>query len=190
MTAKERTVLLRPLASAESLDTLVAEARRFALHCLRAGGKMTPTLLLATEKGLLAFVANSTSNEQAKDQFANECRLMAIATQARMCAMVMETWMASVLPGDDLRTKRASQEPDRIEAVMIVAESRTQPQRTYVQPVIRDRKGRVARLTDSTVPVGIELRGRFAGMLSPNSPSGEESRSAEFLLRAISVHDG
>lgn len=169
MTAKERTVLLRPLAPAESLDSLQAEARRFALHCLRAGGKITATLLLATEKGLLAFVPNSMADERDKDQFANECRLMAIATQARMCAMamVMGTWVAPIAPGEDIETKAPCEEPDRIEAVMIALEARHERQRTYVQPVIRDRQGKVARLGDSIVPTDIQLAGRFAGMLPP-----------------------
>jgi hypothetical protein len=185
VTAKERTVLLRPPGPVESLDSLEEEARRFALHCLRTSGRLAATLLLVTEKGLVAFVPNSMRDEQAKDQFANECRLVAIATQARMCAMVMETWVASVLPGDDPIAKVPSEEPDRMEAVMIVLEAHREQQRTYVQPVIRDRKGDVAKLTKSIVPTDIQLGGRFAGVLPAIWPSDEETKAAAFLVNAL-----
>ena len=187
MTAKERTVLLRPSGQVESLDSLEEEARRYALHCLRTSGKLVATLLLVTEKGLVAFVSNSMGDEHAKDQFARECRLEAIATQARMCAMVMETWVASVLPGDDPMAKAPSEEPDRMEAVMIVLETHRAQQRTYVQPVIRGQKGEVAKLTNSIVPADIQLAGRFATILPPIWPSEAEAKAAAFLLKAQGI---
>lgn len=55
MTAKERTILLYPPGHIESFDRLEEEARRFALHCLRTSGGLVATLLLVTDKGLVAF---------------------------------------------------------------------------------------------------------------------------------------
>jgi hypothetical protein len=180
---EKRLVFLRPLEPGEDEGDLLDEARRFALHVLRTRGSLVPMLFLATEEGLLGFVPHSIANEAAKDQFAQECRLMAVAKQAWMCAMVMETWVASVIDGK-LDDTPPSEALDRIEAVLIAIESRKK-NCTFVQPVIRDRQCEVIRLSESIVPENIDLGGRFAAILPTHWPSEEESRAAAFLLKAL-----
>jgi len=82
----------------ESLDDLLARAEHYANYCMRGTGRVTPAVFLIGPDGLLMFVPESLADEHAKDNFADQARLMCIAHAATACVMTLGAWPSSPGP--------------------------------------------------------------------------------------------
>jgi len=77
----------------KTLDDLLAQAVHYATFCMRNSGKMAPTLFLIGADGPLMFATGSLADEDEKDAFATNARLLCIACAATACVMALESWM-------------------------------------------------------------------------------------------------
>jgi hypothetical protein len=139
-TMSRRVARFFPLPARCNVSGLVAEARALADRCLRVRGSVPPTLMAITPRGLLVYGPDSTADENEKEAFALECRLLVVAGQAVVCAMILEAWMTDVVNGK-IPARPPSASPHRKEVVMICAESR-KAQRSVILPIRRTPPGR------------------------------------------------
>src|SRR5580658_469324 len=84
----------------ENLDDLLAQAEHYANFSMRNMGRLPPTLLLLASEGLLMFMPESLLDENAKDEFATNARLICIAHDATSVVMALEAWVKYAKPGE------------------------------------------------------------------------------------------
>jgi len=70
---------LQPPRQLKTLDDLLAQAVHYATYCMGNSGKMAPTLFLIGADGPLMFATGSLADEDEKDAFATNARLLCIA---------------------------------------------------------------------------------------------------------------
>ncbi len=63
----------------ENLDALLAQAELYANHSMRNIGRLPATLCLIGSEGHLMFMPDSLADEEAKDDFATNARLLCIS---------------------------------------------------------------------------------------------------------------
>lgn len=170
-------------AQLKTLDDLMAQAAHYASFCLRNSGSMPPTLFLIGEAGPMMFLPDSMADDEAKDSFANMCRLVCIAHAASSCVMTMEAWMKTAKPDQPLdMTAAPSEAIDREEVIALMGEDRVN-QRQLFLPIIRSDNGKFFNLGDSTLPVMDNIEGRFAQILSPKIPDAQAQIVAQAMLK-------
>jgi len=126
----------------ETLDDLLAQAAHYANSCMRNSGKMAPTLFLIGADGPIMFATGSLADEDEKDAFATNARLLCIACAATACVMALESWMKLATPGEELdMTEPPSEAFDRQEVIVLMGESHTGQKQKYL-PIIRSDNGK------------------------------------------------
>ncbi len=58
------------------LKALIAEATRYAHFTIKTSGGLAPIMMAATEQGIILFSPDKMSDTGAKDDFANNVRLI------------------------------------------------------------------------------------------------------------------
>src|ERR1035437_4834293 len=161
---------LQPPRQLESLDDLLAQAEHYAGFCMRNSGKMSPTLFLIGADGPLMFVPASLADENEKDDFATNSRLVCIAHAATAGVMALEAWMKTATPGEKFdMTEPPSEAFDRQEVVVLMGESHTGQKQKFL-PIIRSDNGKFFGLGESNAPSMDEMKGRFAQLLPTKVP--------------------
>lgn len=170
-----------------TLDDLLAQAEHYANYCMRNTGRVTPALFLLGPDGPLMLVPESLADESAKDDFANNARLMCIAHGATAVVMVLEAWAKFATPGEKFdMTEPPSEAFDRREVVVLMGESRDGPKQKFL-PIIRSGNGKFFGFGESDVPVMDQMTGRFAQILPPKVPDDEMRLVAKAMLKVKGV---
>src|SRR6266550_2073003 len=161
----------------------MARAEHFANYCMRGTGRVTPTLFLIGPDGLLMFAAQSLADEDAKDDFATQARLMCIAHAATTCVMALEAWAKFAKPGEKFdMTEAPSEAFDRREFVVLMGESRDGQKQKFL-PIIRSGNGKFFGFGESEDPGADEMKGRFAQLLPTKVPDTATRDLAAALLK-------
>jgi hypothetical protein len=166
-------------------EALLDLALEHARGSMKEKGRLAPTLIARTPRGLLAFVAGSVDTDEDKDRFANQARLILVGHRATGCVLIMEVWAAMARDGK-LAKGAPSKHPERTEAVCIAVETPEQKM-WQLLPIRRDAASRFIEFALSLVPEGAEMTGRFSELLPPNAPSAESARVALVLAEAAGV---
>ncbi len=173
----------QPHPSPKTLDELLANTEHFARFCMDNSGQVTPAMFFLGDEGQGMFVPERLSDEEDKDDFATQCRLVCVAQGATACVMVLEAWAKIAKPGEPLdTTERPSEAFDRQEFVILMGESRAGNRQRFL-PIIRSGNGRFFGFGEPNEP-GAEMQGRFAQILPPVAPSAELRQMARLLLQA------
>lgn len=176
-----------PSAGEEQVDApaLLELALAQARGSMKDHGRVIPTLIASTPRGLLLFTAGGLDGEEDKDRFANQARLLLVGHRATGCVLLMEVWLTMARDGK-LPKGPPSKHPERTEAVSIAVET---PQQKVWQllPIRRDAGNRFIGFALSLAPEGATMRGRFSELLPPNYPSAETARMALLLAEAAGL---
>ena len=70
---------MTPDQTPATLDDLLAQAEDFALFSMRQAGRVPPTVMAVSPKGLLIYLPESMGDERAKNDFATTAQLICIA---------------------------------------------------------------------------------------------------------------
>ena len=171
----------------ENLDDLLAQAEHYANFSMRNMGRLPPTLLLLGSEGLLMFMPESLLDENAKDEFATNARLICIAHDATSVVMALEAWVKYAKPGEKFdETEPPSEAFDRQEVVVFMGESR-QGQKQKFLPIIRSGNGKFFGFGESDTPSMEKMRGRFAQLLPTKLPDAATRELAKVMLKVKGV---
>lgn len=166
----------------ETLDDLFARAEHYANFAMRNMGQLPPALFLIGERGLEMLLAENLKDETAKDDFALQSRLTAIAHGATAVVMALEAWATFAKPDQPLDlTTPPSEAFDRREFVVLMGESRAGGQQRML-PIIRTDAGGFFGFGETETQPADQLSGRFAGILPPKVPSAKDRLMAQALL--------
>ena len=169
---------------APDLDGLLAHALAHAKKSLVEEGALA-ALLHVVGRRENVLIRLDTSSDEAKRASYDLARLAAIAEDADAVVVVMEVWMSQ--RPDDGHDIRPSTDPQRIEAVMIVAHGRD-AQRGTLHRIVRDQAGQVRDLT--LIDAGGGFRGEATDVLPAVRPTPKERPKARKLLDRISRGEG
>jgi hypothetical protein len=175
------------------LEDLAAQAREYALHMMRTGGSVPPTVIAATGDGYAFCMPAELADVAAKDRFAEATRLFAIAHNARSLVMVVEAW--AKLPDAsghlDLEIP-PSLAADRKEVVVLMLEDHFR-NATSMLPILRDDSGAFTGFGEAGPLRFGQSEGRFSGLMPRNKPGAREAELAKAALLALGmtvVHRG
>ena len=170
------------------LDDLMAQAEGYANFLMRKNGRVPPTVLAATPKGVLCYVPHDLADVRAKDNFANASRLICAAYGATAVVMALEAWVTMAKPGEALDDTPPSEAFDRREVVVLMGEAVGQKKQKML-PIIRTDAGGFFGFGefDSTSYTGFQ--GRFVGLLPPKVPNAEQRALAKAMLEMLGVTD-
>ena len=181
---------LQPPRQLETLDDLLAQAAHYANSCMRNSGKMAPTLFLIGADGPIMFATGSLADEDEKDAFATNARLLCIACAATACVMALESWMKLATPGEELdMTEPPSEAFDRQEVIVLMGESHSGQKQKFL-PIIRSGNGKFFNLGETTVPGMDKMEGRFAQILPPKVADAELREVAKVMLNVKGINVG
>jgi hypothetical protein len=168
-------------------DALLGRAIHYAEHAMRRFGRVPPTFLAETDRGLIAYFPETMGNDHAKDNFANTARLVTVAYNASTVAMILESWITLAKPGKPLDPSiPPSQSPDREECVVIVVEGHGEMRSKFL-PIQRKLLCTFTGFGTDNIPQFDEMQGRFAGMMPPTPPTKQDRRTARQLLLMMGV---
>lgn len=120
---------MTPKQAPTQLDDLIARAEDYATFLMRKNGRVPPTLLVETPKGIVCYVPHDLADAQAKNNFANTSRLISAAYAATAVVMTLESWVTMAKPGETLDTTEPPSEAfDRQEFVVLMGEVAWQPE--------------------------------------------------------------
>lgn len=171
----------------ENLDDLLAQAEHYANYSMRNMGRLPPTVFLLGSDGLVMFMPESLADDHAKDDFANNARLMCIAYAATSVVMALEAWVKYAKPGEKFdETEPPSEAFDRQEVVVLMGESREGPKQKFL-PIIRSGNGKFFGFGESDAPSGESMKGRFAQILPTKVLDPAARELAKAMLKAKGV---
>ena len=178
---------MNPNLNSQPLDNLMGHAEHFAEFNLRYRGQLPGTLFLFGPEGTAAFVPPTLANENAKDAFAADARLLCVAHGATVAVMAMEAWVTLAEPGVPLDpNQRPSLSPHRREVVVLVGETAgIQPVKFL--PILRDAAGNFTGFGETRSLQCDQIQGRYAQLLPPQLPSPDEQARAQAQLRARGI---
>jgi len=134
------------------------------------------------------FATGSLADEEEKDAFATNARLLCIARAATACVMALESWMKMAAPGEQLgMTEPPSEAFDRQEVIVLMGESHTGQKQKYL-PIIRSDNGKFFGFGESNMPVWDKIEGRFAQILAPKVATPEHRMAAQAMLKVKGVN--
>lgn len=180
---------MSPNENPKTLDDLLANARHYAEFCMRNSGRMSPTLFLLGSNGRqVMFLPEKLADEQAKDDFAAQSKLMALACGATITVMALEAWMKTAKPGEDLDpTEMPSEAFDRQECVVLMGESNAEGQKQQMLPIIRSDNHKFFGFGESAFSKLDKLAGRFSHLLPIRVPDEGMRTLALARLKAMGV---
>lgn len=106
-----------------------------------------------------------------KDVFAFLAKKMAKEVGAIASVFTSEIWFAKATPEEQERMRnggehmKPSQNPDRVEGVMVVGEYKGTKPAMAGSSIVRDTNGLVMTFKPFLMPAGMEFEGRFAGII-------------------------
>ncbi|MCU0785839.1 MAG: hypothetical protein MUF81_17710 [Verrucomicrobia bacterium] len=166
----------QPYPQPKTLDELLANAEHYANFCMRNSGRVTPALFLIGPDSQGMVCPESLADEQAKDDFANNARLLCIAHGATACVMTLEAWAKFAKAGEKLdETEPPSEAFDQREVVVLMGESHHGQKQKFL-PIIRSGNGKFFGFGESDVPVMDQMTGRFAQILPAQQKSARVHR--------------
>ncbi len=173
-----------------TLNDLLAQAEDFALFSMRQAGRVPPTVMALSPKGLLVYLPESMGDERAKNNFANTARLICIAHDVTAVVLILESWMKMAAPGETLDPDEAPSEAiDRHEVVVLAGESRDKKRQKFL-PIIRTDVGGFFGFGESDLPDLGNFEGRFAEILPPQPAPATLKAQARLLLQTMGISDG
>lgn len=171
-----------PPTKHETLDDLLARAEHYANFAMRNIGHLPPALFLIADNGLEMVLADNLRDESAKNDFALQARLTAIAHGATAVVMALEAWATFAKPDQPLDLSTPPSEAfDRREYVVLMGESRAGCQQRML-PILRTDAGGFFGFGETETQPADQLSGRFAGILPPKVPSAKDRAMAQALL--------
>lgn len=177
----------QPQPQPKTLDDLIANAGHYADFCMRNSGCVTPALFFLGPDGQGMVCPESLADDSAKDDFANNARLVCIAHGATAAVMTLEAWAKFAKPGEEFdMTEAPSEAFDRREVVMLMGESYDGQKQKFL-PIIRSGNGKFFAFGASDVPVMDQVTGRFAQILPPKVPDAAMRELAKALLKVKGV---
>ncbi len=177
----------QPHSQPRTLDELLANAEHYADFCMRNSGRITPALFLIGPDGQGMVCPESLADEHAKDNFANNARLVCIAHGATACVMTLESWMKTAAPGEKLdMTEPPSEAFDRREVVVLMGKSHDGRKQKFL-PIIRSGNGKFFGFGEPEVPGMDEIKGRFAQILPNKVPDDAMRDLAKVMLKVKDV---
>src|SRR5208337_3307073 len=136
----------------ENLDDLLAQAEHYANFSMRNCGRLPPTVFMIGAEGPVIFMPDSLADDQAKDDFATNARLMCIAHAATAVVMALEAWVKFAKPGEKFdATEPPSEAFDRQEVVVLMGESHAAQKQKFL-PIIRSDNGRFFGFGEDKAP--------------------------------------
>lgn len=169
-----------------SLAELLKQARGYAEFAMKKFGNVAPMMIAVTPKGPIHFVPDNLTDERAKDNFANTARLITTGYGATAAVMILESWMTLAGPDGKLPDMPPSQSPDRMEVVMLAAESFGEFE-TEILPIVRSDSGKFFGFGEPDARKLDQLQGRFANLLPPEPVDDEMSLLARTLLQPMGI---
>ena len=171
----------------KTLDDLLAQAEGFALFSMRQAGRVPPTVMAVSPKGLLVYLPESMGDDRAKDNFANTARLICIVHDITAVVLILESWMKMAAPGETLDPHEAPSEAiDRREVVVLAGESRDKKRQKFL-PITRTDVGGFFGFGESDLSDLGNFEGRFAEILPPQSAPAVLKAQARLLLQAMGL---
>jgi hypothetical protein len=172
----------QPHAQPKKLDELLANVEHHVNYAMRQFGHITPALFFIGSDGQGIFAPESMADDSEKDDFATMARLACIAHGASCCVMVLEAWAKFGQPDEKLDLSEPPSEAlDRKEYVILMGESRNGNRQRFL-PIIRSGNGKFFGFGDSNEP-GVDMQGRFAGILTPKVPDTRARALAAAMLQ-------
>ena len=180
---------MTPNLNPKTLDDLLANARHYAEYCMRGTGSLPPTLFLITGDGKqVMLMPENLADVQAKDNFAQQSQLMAVALGATVAVMALEAWMKTAKPGETIdNTELPSEAFDRKEVIMLMGESLTEGRKQQLLPIIRHGNHKFFALGESAVEKLHKLEGRFSQLLPTKVPDAKMRALAMAVLQAKGI---
>jgi hypothetical protein len=174
----------------KTLDDLLANARHYAEYCMRGTGNLPPTLFLVGSDGKqVMFIPDNLADVEAKDNFAQMSKLMAVATGATLAVMVLEAWIKTGEVGDTMdMTEPPSEAFDREEVIVLMGESMSEGQKQQILPIIRSDNHKFFGFGDSICSKLDKMEGRFSQLLPTKVPDENMRVLAKAMLKVKGAH--
>jgi len=173
----------------KTLDDLLANARHYAEFCMRGTGNLPPTLFLVGSDGKqVMFMPENLVDVEAKDNFAQMSKLMAVATGATIAVLAMEAWIKTGKVGEPMdMTELPSEAFDRQECIVLMGESMAEGQKQQMLPIIRSGNHKFFGFGDSIVEKMDKMEGRFSQLLPTKVPDENMRALAVAMLKVKNV---
>ena len=180
---------MTPNPNPKTLDDLLANALHYAEYCMRGTGNLPPTLFLVGRDGKqIMFMPQNLADVNAKDNFAQMSKLMAVATGATIAAMALEAWVKTGKVGETMdMTEMPSEAFDRQECVVLMGESIAEGQKQQILPIIRSGNHKFFGFGDSIVGKLDKMEGRFSQLLPTKVPDEKIRALAIAMLKVKGV---
>ena len=169
------------------LEARITEATRYARFTMKKSGFLVPTMMAATEQGIILFSPDKLSDTGAKDDFANKVRLITASYCASAVVLILESWITKAKSDEPLDTLTPPSESyDREEVVVLIGQA-PQGNITNLLPIHRLGIGKFWNLSDAEDMPADSFEGRFAGLLPPKQSDGKKQQMGKVLLEAMGV---
>ena len=180
---------MSPNLNPKTLDDLLANARHYAEYCMRGTGSLPPTLFLIGSDGKqVMLMPQNLADEKAKDDFATQSKLMAVACGATVAVMALEAWVKTAKPGEKFdMTEPPSEAFDRGEVVVLMGESIAAGQKQKLLPIIRSDNHKFFGFGESTGSELKNIQGRFSQLLPTKVPDEAMRALALAMLKVKGV---
>ena len=180
---------MSPNLNPKTLDDLLANARHYAEYCMRGTGSLPPTLFLIGSDGKqVMFMPKNLADVKAKDDFATQSKLMAVACGATVAVMALEAWMKTAKADEKFdMTEPPSEAFDRQEVLVLMGESIAEGQKQQLLPIIRSGNHKFFGFGESAVSKLDKLEGRFSQLLPTKVPDEAMRALALAMLKVKGV---
>lgn len=169
------------------LDSLIAQATRYARFTMKKSGSLAPVMMASTDEGMIMFSPDRLTDTGAKDDFANKVRLITGSYGASAVVLILESWLTKAKPGENLdMLTPPSESYEREEVVVLIGQS-PHGNITHLLPIHRLGNGKFWNLGDAEDMPADTFEGRFSKLLPP-APVDENTRQmGRILLKAMGV---
>jgi hypothetical protein len=180
---------MSPNLNPKTLDDLLGNAKHYAEYCMRGTGSLPPTLFLIGSDGKqIMLMPQNLADVQAKDDFATQSKLMAVACGATVAVIALEAWMKTAKPGEKFdMTEAPSEAFDRREVVVLMGESIAEGQKQQLLPIIRSDNHKFFGFGESTGSELKNIQGRFSQLLPTKIPDKGMRALALAMLKVKGV---
>ena len=180
---------MSPNLNPKTLDDLLGNAKHYAEYCMRGTGSLPLTLFLIGYDGKqIMLMPKNLADVQAKDDFATQSKLMAVACGATVAVMALEAWMKTAKPDEKFdMTEPPSEAFDRQEVIVLMGESMAEGQKQQLLPIIRSDNHKFFGFGDSAVSKLDKLQGRFSQLLPTKVPDEAMRALALAMLKVKGV---
>lgn len=169
------------------LEARITETTRYARFTMKKSGFLVPTMMAATEQGIILFSPDKLSDTGAKDDFANKVRLVTASYGASEIVLIVESWITKAKSDEPLDTLTPPSESyDREEVVVLIGQA-PQGNITNLLPIHRLGNGKFWNLSDAEDMPADSFEGRFAGLLPPKQSDEKTQQMGKVLLEAMGV---